>query len=194
MTTTFKGGLAIGSADGQVRLYKQVGQNAKTLLPGLGDPIKGIDMSQDAKWVVATTQTYLLLIPTEFGDNKSGFEYPMGKNKPQPKKLQIHCKDLAKHRIRSVNFTPARFNAFNISNMEETSIVAATGPFVVTWNFKKVQKGLLKSYQIKDTSYKGQKNNVVDSQFKFNTDESIFVTDPKNVGVQRRGKKSYIQY
>ena len=45
VTTTFKGGLAIGSMDGQIRLYKQVGQNAKTALPGLGDPIRGIDMS-----------------------------------------------------------------------------------------------------------------------------------------------------
>ena len=138
MTTTFKGGLAIGSLDGQIRLYKQVGQNAKTLLPGLGDPIKGIDMSNDAKWVVATTQSYLLLIPTEFGDGKNGFEHRMGKDKPQPKKLQIHCTDLAKYKIRNVNFTAAKFNNFNISNMEETSIVAATGPFVVTWNFKKV--------------------------------------------------------
>lgn len=95
-------------------------------------------MSNDAKWVVATTQTYLLLIPTDFAESKSGFDNPMGKYKPTPKKLQIHCKDLAKHKIRFVDFTPAKFNNFNISSMEETSIVAATGPFVITWNFKKV--------------------------------------------------------
>ena len=95
-------------------------------------------MSNDAKWVVATTQTYLLLIPTDFAESKSGFDNPMGKYKPTPKKLQIHCKDLAKHKIRFVDFTPAKFNNFNISGMEETSIVAATGPFVITWNFKKV--------------------------------------------------------
>lgn len=155
-------------------------------------------MSSDAKWVVATTQTYLLLIPTEFGDSKNGFEHQMGKHKPTPKKLQIHCKDLAKHKIKFVDFTPAKFNNFNMSNMEETSIVAATGPFVITWNFKKVVKGLLKSYQIQNTSTfrnkSTQQTNVIDSQFKFNTDESIFVTDPKNVGVQRRAKKTIIQY
>lgn len=39
-------------------------------------------MSRDAKWVVATTQTYILLIPTEFGEEKNGFEHPMGKFKP----------------------------------------------------------------------------------------------------------------
>jgi hypothetical protein len=55
VATTIMGGLAIGSFDGSIRLYKQVGQNAKTLLPGLGDPIKHIEMSMDAKWVLATT-------------------------------------------------------------------------------------------------------------------------------------------
>jgi len=152
VTTTFKGGLAIGSMDGQIRLYSKVGQNAKTLLPGLGDPIRAIDMSMDAKWVIATTQTYLLLVPTCFGEDKNGFDHAMGKNKPQPRKLQIQVKDLAKYKIRTVDFTAARFNQFNSSNLEETSIVASTGPFIITWNFKKVAKGLLKAYQIKNTA------------------------------------------
>ena len=30
------GGIAVGSTNGEIRLYKQVGQNAKTLLPGFG--------------------------------------------------------------------------------------------------------------------------------------------------------------
>jgi hypothetical protein len=34
-------------------------------LPGLGDPIRAIDMSIDGKWILATTQTYILLICTE---------------------------------------------------------------------------------------------------------------------------------
>ena len=36
MITTDFGGIAIGSVNGEIRLFKQVGQNAKTLLPGLG--------------------------------------------------------------------------------------------------------------------------------------------------------------
>jgi hypothetical protein len=35
----------VGSANGDVRMYKQMGQNAKSLLPGLGEPIKAIDVS-----------------------------------------------------------------------------------------------------------------------------------------------------
>lgn len=82
-----QGGLAIGSLNGEIRLYKEVGQNAKTLLPGLGDPIRAIDMSIDGKWVIATTQTYLLLVPTMCDNGKTGFEHRMGKEKPNPKKL-----------------------------------------------------------------------------------------------------------
>lgn len=47
--------MAIGSLDGSIRLYKEVGQNAKNLLPGLGDPIRAVDMSVDGTWIVATT-------------------------------------------------------------------------------------------------------------------------------------------
>ncbi len=36
MITTDLGGIAVGSQNGEIRLFKQIGQNAKTLLPGLG--------------------------------------------------------------------------------------------------------------------------------------------------------------
>ena len=49
------GGFAMGSMNGDIRLYKQVGQNAKTLLKGLGEPIKAIDVSLDGMWVLATS-------------------------------------------------------------------------------------------------------------------------------------------
>lgn len=83
-------------------------------------------------------------------------------------------KDLAKYKIRSVDFTPAKFNNFNVSGGEETSIVTSSGPFVFTWNFKKVKKGLLRSYKL--TKIEGGKNQIVDSQFEFNNDEKIVVT------------------
>ena len=84
------GNLAIGSKDGAIRLYKQVGQSAKTLLPGLGQPILYVDVSLDGKWVLATTKTYLCVLPTFIqGEEKGGFEKSIGKNKPAPTKLQL---------------------------------------------------------------------------------------------------------
>jgi hypothetical protein len=86
---------------------------------------------------------------------------------------------LAKYKITSVNFTPAKFNNFNLSTGEHVSIVTSTGPYLVTWNFIKVKKGLLKSYQIK----KIENEKLVDSQFKFNDEEKIVITEPKKIGV-----------
>lgn len=111
----------------------------------------------------------------------------MGQEKPNPKKLQLHVKDLAKHNIRYLDFTPARFNNFNVSSMEHTSIVTSSGPFLITWNFKKVLKGALNSYKITKIANWGKGDHtVVDTQFKFNDDRSILVTEPKQIGVQTR--------
>jgi len=93
-------------------------------------------------------------------------------------------KDLAKYRISALDFTPARFNNYSHSSGEHTSIVTSSGPYLFTWNFKKVKKGLLKAYQVKKIENWGNGNHaVVDSQFKFNNDEKILVTEPKNIGV-----------
>lgn len=70
----------------------------------------------------------------------------MGSEKPNPKKLQIHVKDLAKYRIRHLDFTPARFNNYKEATQEHTSIVTSSGPYLFTWNFKKVIRGHTKSY------------------------------------------------
>lgn len=77
-----------------------------------------------------------------------------------PKKLQIKAQDLSKYKIRSLDFTKARFNNFNTSNGEETGIVTSTGDYLVTWNFKKVKRGQLSSYSIKKLNDK-----LVDNQF-----------------------------
>ena len=145
MASSTGGNLALGSYDGKIRLYKQVGQDAKTLLPGLGDAISAIEVSRDGNWVLATTQTYLLLVPTMCANGKTGFEHRMGKEKPNPKKLQIRAQDIAKHSIRNICFKPARFNNFSSAG-EETSIVTSTGDFLITWNFKKIKRGILNDY------------------------------------------------
>jgi hypothetical protein len=48
---------------------------AKTTLPGCGDPILGIDVTADGKWILATCKTYLLLIPASHPKgNLTGFQ------------------------------------------------------------------------------------------------------------------------
>jgi hypothetical protein len=40
IASTSFGGLAVGSETGEIRLFKELGKNAKTLLPSLGGKIK----------------------------------------------------------------------------------------------------------------------------------------------------------
>ena len=67
--------------------------------------------------------------------------------------------------------------------------MTSTGTFLVTWNFKKVKRGILNEYLIKALDTK-----PVDNQFQLDREEKILVTDEKQVGVQSRKKKTYIQY
>ena len=95
----------------------------------------------------------------------------MGKEKPNPLKLQLKAQDIAKFRIRAIDFKPAKFNNFS-ANGEETSIVTSTGNYLVTWNFKKVMRGVLNEYQVKELT-----TNPVDNQFQLDREEKILVTD-----------------
>lgn len=179
ITSTMTGGFAVGNDIGEIRMYKQVGQNAKTLLPGLGEGVKAIDTSQDELWILATCTTYLLVIPTECQSGKTGFIQQMGKEKPTPIKLAIDGRDIVKYQIKNVNFSPARFN--NGDSVKENSIVTSTGDYLVTWNFEKVKRGILKSYIIKKMH-----SLAVEGQFQFNNEEKVLVTLPKEVTFETR--------
>ena len=92
--TTEKGYIAVASNKGEIRMFDRLGINAKTQLPALGDPIIGIDVSADGRWLLATTRTYLLLIDAlqKEGKNagKLGFEKSFAKDsKPQPRRLAL---------------------------------------------------------------------------------------------------------
>eukprot|EP00172_Hildenbrandia_rubra_P003417 Plantae.Rhodophyta-Hildenbrandia_rubra.ctg54714.p1 GENE.Plantae.Rhodophyta-Hildenbrandia_rubra.ctg54714~~Plantae.Rhodophyta-Hildenbrandia_rubra.ctg54714.p1 ORF type:complete len:312 (-),score=39.90 Plantae.Rhodophyta-Hildenbrandia_rubra.ctg54714:137-1072(-) len=182
MATTGSGHIVAASATGDLRLYDTIGKNAKTHLPGLGDPIIGTDVTEDGRFVLATTAKYLLIVDTRVsGQQKSGFLKSMGKNKPAPVKLTITPRDVVRYRMGAINFTPAHFNT---GSSLERSIVTSTGPFIVTWNFRAVKQGRLDCYQVKR-----YRDNVVADEFAYNDDGKIVVTLPNDVtlnGLRRR--------
>ncbi len=45
-------------------------QRASTSIPGLGSPITSIDVTYDGKWVLATSDKYLMLVRTTYTDDK----------------------------------------------------------------------------------------------------------------------------
>ncbi|KAK1810929.1 Vacuolar import and degradation protein 27 [Friedmanniomyces endolithicus] len=185
--TTKQGYIAVASNKGDIRMFDRLGINAKTALPTLGDPIIGIDTSADGRWVLATTRTYLLLIDALQHDGKNegklGFEKSFGKDaKPLPRRLGLtpsHVAQFQHETKQPLSFTSARFNTGE--GKEETTIISATGPFVVTWSMKKVLEGRRDPYSIKRYS-----EDVKADNFKFGSDKNIVVALPNEVDMVAR--------
>ncbi|GAB1213725.1 hypothetical protein ATERTT37_002875 [Aspergillus terreus] len=184
LATTEKGYIAVASNKGDIRMFDRLGINAKTHIPALGEPIIGLDVSADGRWVLATCRTYLLLIDSlqKEGKNegKLGFERSFAKDsKPQPRRLGLqpaHVAQFQHETKKPLAFTPARFNTGVDS--EETSIVTATGPFIVTWSLKKVVQGRKDPYTIKRYS-----EEVMADNFRFGSDKNVIVALPNEVNM-----------
>ena len=92
--STGDGSIVVGSLDGKIRLYsKNSMRMAKTAFPGLGSPITHVDVTYDGKWILGTTDTYLILISTVFkdkdGKEKTGFSGRMGNRIAAPRLLKL---------------------------------------------------------------------------------------------------------
>jgi len=182
--TTDKGYIAVASNKGDIRMFDRLGINAKTHIPALGEPIIGLDVSADGRWVLATCRTYLLLIDAlqKEGKNegKLGFEKSFGKDsKPQPRRLGLtpsHVAQFQHETGAALSFTPARFNTGE--GLSETSIITATGPFIVTWNMKKVLRGSKDPYSIKRYAEEVKADN-----FKYGSDKNVIVALPNEVNM-----------
>ncbi|TPX68235.1 hypothetical protein SpCBS45565_g03234 [Spizellomyces sp. 'palustris'] len=181
--TTGKGELAIGSEKGEIRLYNKLNVRAKTNLPGLGDPIIGIDTTENGRYIIATCRSHLLLIDTEIKGTggQSGFQKSMGGTKPQPKRLQLKPEHVA-WLGSEITFTPAKFST---GDSEESAIITSTGPHVIRWNFRRVKAGKLYDYTIKTYADK-----VVADNFKFGQDRAMIITLPENVEMITKNKLS----
>ncbi|EEQ88444.1 vacuolar import and degradation protein 27 [Blastomyces dermatitidis ER-3] len=182
--TTEQGYVAVASNKGDIRMFDKFGVRAKTHIPALGEPIIGLDVSADGRWVLATCRTYLLLVDSLQKDGKNegklGFEKSFAKDsKPQPRRLGLQPNHVAQFQHETgtrISFTPARFNTGRDSS--ETSIITATGPFIVTWNMKKVLQGRKDPYTIKRYAEEVKADN-----FKYGSDKNVIVALPNEVNM-----------
>ena len=185
--TTEKGYIAVASEKGDIRMFDRLGVRAKTQIPALGEAIIGLDVSADGQWVLATCRTYLLLIDAMQHDGKNegklGFEKPFAKDsKPQPRRLGLQPSHVAQFQYETkapLSFTPARFNT-GVED-KETSIITATGPFIVTWNMKKVLAGKRDPYTIKR-----YEETVKADDFKYGSDKNVIVALPNEVNMVKK--------
>jgi len=172
LTTTEAGQVAVASEKGDIRLFDKVGKNAKTALPAMGDPILGVDVTKDGRWVVATCRTYLLVIDTLIPEGRYtgqlGFDRSFPADaKPAPKRLRVQNAHL-QYMGGNVNFTPARFDMGE--GQEETSIVTSSGNYVIAWDFKAIKRGKYDKYEIRK-----YQDVVVQDQFKYGHKNDIVV-------------------
>lgn len=189
LATTEKGYIAVASNKGDIRLFDRLGINAKTHIPALGEPIIGLDVSADGRWVLATCRTYLLLIDAQQksgkNEGKLGFERSFAADaKPQPRRLALtpeHVAQFSYETGKGVAFTPAKFNTG--AGTEETSIITATGPYIVEWSLKKVLAGKKAPYLIKRYT-----DDIKADDFKFGTDKNVIVALPHEVNMVDRAR------
>ncbi|KAL4555765.1 hypothetical protein LXL04_038393 [Taraxacum kok-saghyz] len=141
--TTGDGSIVVGSLDGKIRLYSTTSMRmAKTAFPGLGSPITHVDVTYDGKWILGTTDTYLILISTLFtdkdGKTKTGFSGRMGSKIAAPRLLKLTPVD--SHTAGKQNkFHGGRFSWVTESGKQERHLVATVGNFSVIWDFRRVK-------------------------------------------------------
>jgi len=134
-----------------------------------------------------TCKTYLILIDNLQKDGKNegklGFEKAFAKDsKPQPRRLALspnHAAQFQHETGQGIAFTRAHFNTG--PDMEETSIITSTGPFLVTWALKKVLKGQRDPYQIKRYAAEVKADN-----FEFGSDKNVILALPNEVDMVSR--------
>ncbi|PWA97984.1 vacuolar import/degradation, Vid27-related protein [Artemisia annua] len=149
--TTGDGSIVVGSLDGKIRLYSTTSmRQAKTAFPGLGSPITHVDVTYDGKWILGTTDTYLILICTLFtdkdGKTKTGFSGRMGSKIPAPRLLKLTPVD--SHTAGKQNkFHSGRFSWVTESGKQERHLVATVGKFSVIWDFQQVKNSAHECYR-----------------------------------------------
>mmetsp|Transcript_1482 Transcript_1482/g.3251 ORF Transcript_1482/g.3251 Transcript_1482/m.3251 type:complete len:563 (-) Transcript_1482:307-1995(-) len=142
MATSGDGYVVVGSQDGKVRLFSSKSLNrATTSIPGLGAPITSVDVTFDGKWVVATTDHYLMVVKTTFttdkGEAACAFTKAMGGRGTMPRLLRLKPEDVA--RTGNKPFRKGKLTWVTESGHSERWIVASCGKYSVVWNFAKVK-------------------------------------------------------
>lgn len=161
--TTESGDVAIASKKGDLRLYNKINIRAKSLLPGFGDEIIGIDTCKDGSIILCTCKNYILVYLA-----KNDYSKRLGKDKATPKRLQLKPQHLSLIN-EEVSFTPAKFDR------DDRLIITSTGRFVVKWKVEDVLAGSVYNY-----SLKALYDTIIDEKFTFNGND-IVVALPNDV-------------
>ena len=145
---TTEGHIAMGSADGGIRLYdghtndQQKYKRAKNFLRQVQEPITG--MSAWGSFVLATTDTYLVFIDvTDPSHGRNGFTSTIRlHSRPQHVQLTITNDDCRRLAMDSIRFRKAHFSE------DGRRVVSVTGNVVVTWTIRDILLGRQTKYTL----------------------------------------------
>jgi len=151
LATDEHGHFVLGSQLGEFRLFDGQAnkdgelKRCKTMLNGLGDPLKALDVTADGNWVLGTTDKYLVVVRTGKGEETGFVGRGLSASTRQqrgwaPIKLQVKLEDLMQHGLGGASFTAAHFDA-NEKGEKEARIVTSLGSVAVVWDFRKVKQG-----------------------------------------------------
>ncbi|KAK1301757.1 Protein CYPRO4 [Acorus calamus] len=179
--------------------------------PGLGSPVTHVDVTFDGKWILGTTDTYLILISTVFkdkdGKEKTGFSGRMGSRIAAPRLLKLTPLD--SHRAGIDNkFRKGQFSWVTENGKQERHLVATVGKFSAIWNFMQVKNSSHECYQNQEGlkscyCYKVvlRDESIVDSRFmhdKFAVSDSpeapLVVATPMKVSSFSISSRSRLQF
>lgn len=155
---------AVGSRNGDIRLFSEVGKSAQNLIPSLlGNSVLDIDVSSNGDFVLATCSQHLLLLPT-FQNGASGFFKRFLKSeKPHPRVLRLDPAVVGRVGLGEFEFIRGKFDEKD--NAEESLIIGTANDFVVIWILEDVLSGKCVSKKVQKIQ-----GGVVAGQFRRNQD------------------------
>ncbi|KAI4292493.1 hypothetical protein PAPHI01_1767 [Pancytospora philotis] len=154
---TEQGHIAVASHKGDLRLYDKIDKRAKTLLPGFGDPVLGVDTSKDGRLVLCTCKSYILLFRVDAN-------YAKNSKDAVPVRLQLKPQHLALFSD-NISFSPAKFD------QEDSVIISSTGRYIIKWKVDDVLKSQTYRYTLKSLGER-----VVDEDFITNGSDIVVAT------------------
>ena len=169
ITTNADGQFSIGKENGEISFYTEIG-NAKNTVATFGESILGLDATRDGKWLLATCEKYLILLPTmpNSGDPSTLFQKQIKTaDRRKPFKLALNPQDVLRYKLKSVTFSPAKFDW--CEKERERFIVTSVGKLSILWNFKSILRGDIYDYEIKEL-----KDNIKTINFKYSQPDTIY--------------------
>lgn len=175
--TTQSGELAVASAKGELRLYDRLDKRAKTLIPGFGDPVRSVDVTDRGDFLLATCTTYLLLYRTAAEEGRTAFTktLPLDQRTP-PIKLQLRPEHIAfMGGSAALSFTAGHFSPEEGST-GSVAIISSTGQYLVRWSLDSVLAGKIYDYQLRKYA-----DDIVAGNFCSSRSEDLVVALPHHV-------------